>query len=417
MELTIRDRELLQEIAIAEFHERDELALLFELRLLTFYDEQDFPLGIRGILICEDAEGVEAVLAQGEALFLDLYYRFATTSFEIFQGNVKIESINADHFSALIDLTSQEPTKPTMTVSSPARTNNAAATRLAGDQVSLFSPEFRPAQKPEVIGNIHQARRHLQEITGITNLAIFDAFFAGVQPQFVTPSAEPMFSLSAIAEEFGSQFAGLLAAQPVNLAPAPPAPAKPAAKVAAKPPAKAPAKAKAKPAAKAKAKPAAKVAAKPPAKPPAKPAAKPPAKAKAKPPAKTPAKTVAKKKTGVSASGRGPGRLRDEDIGSRLNRGLLQATPHYPLTKETTPLDYVTRLLTAMAGNFKLATVADIFLKSHPSVADVRAHMISQIVTAAYPDVTTAEAAAATLIKSLKTFKSTVRRQRGTATE
>ena len=383
MELTIRDRELLQGIAITEFHERDELALLFELRLLTFYDEQDSPLGIRGILICEDAEGVEAVLAQGEALFLDLYYRFATTSFEIFQGNVKIESINTDHFSALIDLTSQEPTKPTM-ISSPAKTNNAASTRLAGDQVSLFSPEFRPAQKPELIGNIHQARRHIQEITGITNPTIFDRFFEVVQPQFVTPSAEPMFSLTAIAEEFGLQLSGLLAAQPVNLAT--PAPA-------------APVKAPAKPAAKAPAKPAAK-------------------KVVAKAPAKPAAKTTAKKKTGVAAaSGRGPGRLKDADIGSRLNRGLLQAKPHYPLTKETTPLAYLTELLTGMAGNYKLATVADIFLKAHGSVADIRAHMINQIISAGYPDIESAEAAEATLVKSLKAFKATVRRQRGTATE
>jgi hypothetical protein len=409
MELTIRDRELLQGIAITEFHERDELALLFELRLLTFYDEQDSPLGIRGILICEDAEGVEAVLAQGEALFLDLYYRFATTSFEIFQGNVKIESINTDHFSALIDLTSQEPTKPTM-ISSPAKTNNAASTRLAGDQVSLFSPEFRPAQKPELIGNIHQARRHIQEITGITNPTIFDRFFEVVQPQFVTPSAEPMFSLTAIAEEFGLQLSGLLAAQPVNLAT--PAPA-------------APVKAPAKPAAKAPAKPAAKkvVAKKVVAKAPAKPAAKAPAKPAAKKvvakaPAKPAAKTTAKKKTGVAAaSGRGPGRLKDADIGSRLNRGLLQAKPHYPLTKETTPLAYLTELLTGMAGNYKLATVADIFLKAHGSVADIRAHMINQIISAGYPDIESAEAAEATLVKSLKAFKATVRRQRGTATE
>jgi hypothetical protein len=149
---------------------------------------------------------------------------------------------------------------------------------------------------------------------------------------------------------------------------------------------------------------------------------KPGAKTAAKPAAKIktpPTKGVTKKKTGVNAAGpgRGPGRLKDGDMGAKLDRGVLQTNDHYPLTKSTDPAKYVGDLMAALAGQFKVETIIGLFLKAHPSVADIRAHMVSQFLAAKYPGINTAEVAETNLIKALKAARSKVTRQRGATTK
>lgn len=97
-------------------------------------------------------------------------------------------------------------------------------------------------------------------------------------------------------------------------------------------------------------------------------------------------------------------------MGAKLDRTLLQGKP---LTTKTPPAKYVADLLGALAGRFKINTIVELFLKSHASVADIRAHMVAQILAASYEDITTAAQAEAALVKSLKATRATVTRQRG----